>query len=392
MRTVTQNESRFEQSFGGDHLHQQTSTVPAEIRQELECILASESFRGSKRCQSFLRYVVEAVHSNASDELKERTIGINIFGRSPDYDTGTDAIVRVKANEVRRRMAQYDLTADPARPVKIALKPGSYVPQIDQNKHNIPLAEAVPQTAVVKPRFTSRMLLLIAACLCAAWCTGVFLHIRAAERSPVRRFWEPMLHHAKPIICVSTPNAYRLASTAPMAIGDSKAAMYTKHALEDLRQPNRVGMAADISESDLREAPVVLIGGPRFNRWSMSMANGFRFFFGLQDNVPVVLDRSDSRRHWGLKRAAENGEVAKDYVILTRVFQSRYGPPMVSIAGLSVYGSRAGGLVLSDPVLLQHILKDAPDGWEHKNLQLVLSTNVEHKIFGGMELVASTYW
>jgi hypothetical protein len=124
----------------------------------------------------------------------------------------------------------------------------------------------------------------------------------------------------------------------------------------------------------------------------MSMANGFRFFFGLQDNVPVVLDRSDPGRHWGLKRATGNGEVAKDYVILTRVFQSRYGSPMVSIAGLSVYGSRAGGLVLSDPVLLQQILKDAPDGWEHKNLQLVLSTNVEHRVFGGMELVASTYW
>ena len=78
-----------------------------DIRDELETILASDFFRGSKRCQSFLRFVVEAALSGDGERLKERILGIELFDRDPAYDTGEDAIVRVKANEVRRRLAQY---------------------------------------------------------------------------------------------------------------------------------------------------------------------------------------------------------------------------------------------------------------------------------------------
>src|ERR1700758_806891 len=95
-----------------------------DIQSELDRILASEFFKSSARCREFLKYVVEVKCSDTSEPLKERTIGITVFGRSPDYDTGSDAIVRVKANDVRRRLAQYNLSADPRRSVAIELSPG----------------------------------------------------------------------------------------------------------------------------------------------------------------------------------------------------------------------------------------------------------------------------
>src|SRR6185437_7293425 len=99
-----------------------------EVHSELERILTSEFFKSSIRCQDFLKHVVWVTCSESPESIKERTIGIAVFGRAPDYDTGTDAIVRIKANERRRRLSQYHQNADPQRPVAIELNPGSYAP------------------------------------------------------------------------------------------------------------------------------------------------------------------------------------------------------------------------------------------------------------------------
>lgn len=97
------------------------------VRSELARILDSPAFRGSRRCCRFLEYSVEHVlRGCAHEELKERNIGVEVLQRPPDYDTNEDAIVRVTANEVRKRLAQYYQAADPNGDPAIALPPGSY--------------------------------------------------------------------------------------------------------------------------------------------------------------------------------------------------------------------------------------------------------------------------
>lgn len=97
------------------------------ILDELERILQSPHFRTSRRSQQFLRYVVEQTLDGHEDRLKERAIGMTLFDRPPDYDTGEDAAVRVAANEVRKRLAQHYVTAAPAE-VRIELPPGATMP------------------------------------------------------------------------------------------------------------------------------------------------------------------------------------------------------------------------------------------------------------------------
>jgi hypothetical protein len=94
---------------------------------ELARILESPHFRGSRRCCRFLEYSVQQVLKGSAQEgLKERTIGVEALQRPLDYDTGEDAIVRVTANEVRKRLAQYYQGAGSAADPVIALPPGSY--------------------------------------------------------------------------------------------------------------------------------------------------------------------------------------------------------------------------------------------------------------------------
>jgi len=59
------------------------------VREQLERILASHFFRNSKRFPRFLRYTVENA-LRGTEDIKERTLGIEVFGRQPDYDTSLD--------------------------------------------------------------------------------------------------------------------------------------------------------------------------------------------------------------------------------------------------------------------------------------------------------------
>ena len=67
----------------------------------------SAAFRGSHRSAQFLKHIVEQSIAGRFESLKERAIGIELFGRAPSYDTGEDAIVRVTASDVRKRLLQH---------------------------------------------------------------------------------------------------------------------------------------------------------------------------------------------------------------------------------------------------------------------------------------------
>src|SRR5262245_65928898 len=99
---------------------------------QLARILESPQFRSSKRCSLFLRYVVEQASENHPECLKERTLGVEVFERDPQYDTNQDPVVRTAAGEVRKRLAQYYLEPGHEDELRISLPAGSYVPEVHE--------------------------------------------------------------------------------------------------------------------------------------------------------------------------------------------------------------------------------------------------------------------
>ena len=98
-----------------------------DVRAELNRLLESPAFRTSKRCREFLEYIIEHTIRGPAGALKERSIGIELFQLSQDFDTGQHTIVRVTANEVRKKLAQhYQAENGSYHPVRIDLPPGSY--------------------------------------------------------------------------------------------------------------------------------------------------------------------------------------------------------------------------------------------------------------------------
>src|SRR5579863_2873331 len=99
------------------------------VQEQLERLLSNPHFSQSRRFPSFLRFVIDQTLLGRPELLKERTLGIEIFGRDANYDTASDPIVRVTAAEIRKRVAQYYHDSANPEELRISLPSGSYIPK-----------------------------------------------------------------------------------------------------------------------------------------------------------------------------------------------------------------------------------------------------------------------
>jgi len=150
---------------------------------ELISILRSPSFRASPRSTSFLRFVVEEALAGRGDLLKERTVGAAALGKAPGYDTGSDCGVRVRANDVRKRLAAHYDSAAPKAGIRIELPRGSYAPKF------VPLAPR-PAAGAAPPM---RLWQLAAPSLLAAFLALIAIRGGVEQSDAYSRFWNRAL-------------------------------------------------------------------------------------------------------------------------------------------------------------------------------------------------------
>ncbi len=417
------------------------SPKPEEILAQLRQILASPSFHASKRCYQFLEYVCEKSLAGDAGALKERTIAIEVFGRSPDVaGQGEDTIVRVGAREVRKRLAQYYVTAEgSASPVLIELPPGSYAPEIRYAAVARAAATAVVETpaeiepvTVEPPAKRSRY--VIAAVIAAVALVAVFASFRIGavdgRTAAFNRFWAPVFQSSKPLmIGVGHPIVYQPSRRASLlneqrlpptpiptlrklelppellngsdmvpvlnqfiGFGDMIAANEVSQMMARRSLNVRVLLATSIPFADLRNAQTYLIGSIS-NHWTMELGQNWRFQFGwTPEHVPVIVDtQSGGKRQWATP-AKDDGSTPEDYSLICRIRNSPTGGLLIVSAGIKQFGTEAAGRLLADPVELSAILNKLPSGWEDKNVQIVLRMKVLGNTPAQPEVVASHVW
>src|SRR5262249_14544146 len=108
-------------------------------REEVERVLSSACFARSERVSKLLRFLVQMQLDGREDELKESVIGVEVFGRKPDYDPKVGSTVRTEAVRLRARLSKYYSTEGSQDPILIELTKGSYWPSFRQPE---PVSEA----------------------------------------------------------------------------------------------------------------------------------------------------------------------------------------------------------------------------------------------------------
>jgi adenylate cyclase len=120
------------------------------VRDQLEKILASDGFTRNDRLSAFLRFVVEQELSGRGDQLKESVIGVEVFGREPDYDPRQDSVVRTEAAKLRARLAKYYEKS--AGPLIIELPKGAYNPVFRESLSGQAAKQSGPRHRPLRPR------------------------------------------------------------------------------------------------------------------------------------------------------------------------------------------------------------------------------------------------
>ena len=104
----------------------------ADVRAEVDRILATKGFSSAGRLSRLLRYVVDRTIAGEGDQLKEYAVGVEVFDRDASYDPRLDSIVRVEAGRLRSRLEEYYNGEGATSPIRISLPRGAYVAQFER--------------------------------------------------------------------------------------------------------------------------------------------------------------------------------------------------------------------------------------------------------------------
>ena len=394
-----------------------SETDRALVLKELDAILGSYHFRGSKRYPALLKYVVDAALDGHSGELKERTLGVEVFGRDPDYDTSADPVVRFSASEVRKRIAQYYHENGNGTHLQIELPLGSYVPEF----HLRIQEEQGPQAGIAGQSLTTahRLLTLsrhryraiaifLAVLVFAGAVAGTYSYLRitSPKLTVVDRLWRPLVNSPRPIlIVVGTSHPIKLGPepddtsfidhmTGPYHHVSVATATALANLAGVLRQHNaafEIKEDTEASLTDLRARPLILIGATN-NSWTMRLVSPMRFHFTPGPMAQILDAKNPQNSEWFIDFSKPYSSVAIDYAIVASYHDPTTEGPVMVIAGIGPYGTEAASAFVISPEYLQQIVKQVPAGWENKNLEMVLKSDVIDGKPGPPVLISSNVW
>lgn len=418
---------------------------PEAIREQLEILVQDPVFRSSKRSVQFLRYVVEQTLSGAAEQIKERTIGAEVFGRDPSYDTTADHVVRTAAIELRKRLAIYYGDERHRSELRMSLVPGSYIPRFSPPPSPIssPISPITPSTSAAEedspamPDGTTspnanvsqpttaigigatskkiwRSPFVIGSIVVTLLVLSFLGYRRLRPSNPEELFWKPVLDSPGSVLLAvgDIPNGPPSASAEdkihPVPIIQKSLATYVPFAdtvtiarvLSVLQSHGKqVVIRPETSSSffDFREGPAVLIGAFN-NEWSLRLTHQLRFSLALDTDKKLIYIRdakNPSDRRWSQitdktleQQMSRSGPTKQDYALVSRVWNSETGHVVVVIGGLYAYGTEAAGEFLTSPQMMQDIIKSVPMDNPRMNLQMVLETTVTDDTPGVPKLLA----
>lgn len=414
---VTYRPSR-ESTDGREKLDRLSEAQQAEVLVQLDRILEHQAFRHSHHYPNLLRYIVEHTLSG-SGPIKERTLGVEVFGRRPGYDTNDDPVVRTTAGQIRRRLAQYYEQDGHESELRIDLPCGAYVAEFylpgPRPSASTPESEVVPDSRpspVVHRTFRKQWLAyaLLAAAVVGfmAWSARMKTW---ASSSPLEDFWRPILVSSEsPLVCIGEPyfvvpqgtpageqfsdasREYGFGSDR-VALADAAALFHIAEFLGSHGSASRFQGAAATTFEDLRQGPAVLVAAFD-NPWTLRIGQSLRYRLSPPgERLAWIEDQQHpAARHWVIDLAEQYSKQTQDYAIVSRFRDPTTGEPMVIAAGLGESGTAVAGEFVTNAEEIRQALQNAPKDWRSKNIEFVLGTQVIYGKFGPPRVLATYFW
>ena len=412
-------------------------------------MLESALFCHSKRYPKLLRFLVEEALAGNEAQLKERTLGVSVFHRAPDYDTNQDTVVRLTASEVRKRIAQYYHLPEHAGELQIDLRAGSYVPVFRRPESWLANGKAPsPETGVVEARaegsnveteqderepraamriheiglgnrlgrsgFRHRIWWFAGVAGLAVAVAGALIGWRADEaaHSASHQLWEPILSESGDVQLVIADLSSSVSAAAQndrqetagltslLRMGemvnyrDTLAQSGIVEFLARHNKPYTLELSTQASYPDLQRGASVLVGGLD-NMWTMRVTDALRYHFVRRGSSYVfgIVDREHpDGGGWNVNMVQSFDRATEDFAIVARLFDRTTGRPVLVVAGLGANGTNAAAQFLLDPARTAELTPYAPRNWERLNMEAVIQTQILDNHAGPPHVVTCVFW
>ena len=382
------------------------------VSAQLEKLLSHPSFKNSKRCAALLRHTVEHQLQGNTSKLKERTLGIEVFGRESDYDTNADPVVRTTAGDIRKRIAQYYHERGHENELRIDFRPGSYAPEFrfpdGQDTEPAPPADLpfvpIPEDISLDSSKKRWRRYTVAAGLLVALITSIIWREQLRNVSSLDEFWGPVTSSGSTLLCVGTWVVSSITSDVPpsktvnldhddlLPITDAVAFSRVTGLLGELRAPYRVQSARSITLTDLMQGPVVAIGALD-NPWTMRITDPLRFHFVQANGTSrwSISDRKNASQLYA-GEGDESGRGAKQYAIVGRVANNTSGQISVVVAGVGAAGTTAASEFVTNARFMDELARQWPKNSKLKNIEALISVQVIDGRPGAPQVEAVEVW
>jgi hypothetical protein len=410
---------------------------------ELHEILSSPHFCNSKRYPALLRYIVEKTLAGDADQLKERTLGVEVFDRPPSYDTNADTVVRYTAGEVRKRLSLYYSELDRKPPIRISLPAGSYVPEFlhehdefeeptdsashvpafpapeatgEIDEHRTPHASglalrdpSIPETGIhlgplPQPRTRPIGRWLLAAIIVLSLVGTFGWKYRAAvPKTPTEKFWTPVLRDQTSMMICIGGSVFSQTHTSGVATATkdvdypfismqsaSAAAQISALLERNGGVATQLRSAATTPLTELREHPVILLGGYN-NEWTLRLLQPLRFHFSPVTEGEWIVDEQHPGMHWE-RDATLPYSSADDYALVARFHDATTDSWVVALAGVGRNGTEAAAQFAASPHYMQLLQDQAGSDFANKNIEAVLKVSVIDGKTGAPSILAVHVW
>lgn len=405
-----------------------SSSSATDPRRELvDRIVVSSTFAKCERLSSLLTYVCDLTLKGRAKEINEQRIGEAVFGRSRDYDSSVDGIVRTQASRLRQRLDLYFNEEGADEPMRIVIPRGGYVPFFEPRStiqvapppapiapNPISVAEVVK---VERPHSKSAgiawALVLAIAILAILLSSRVAFTRKEETRAAGRPLWNRMFLQERPTLVIPGDSglvmweglasrnvdlaeylsgSYRTSIPATSSLkvaADLGTRRYTSIVdLEVVRSLSQIAQleksrvevryARDVRPNDLKQGNVILIGAAEANPWVELFEHNMNFVFSF-DRARVIYSvlnrapRGNEPRQWN----------SGDFDAQHRVFGVVAYMPNLSgngnaliLEGTSMAGTESAWDFISDDSQLLPFLKriQRADG-TLPHFELVLGTN-----------------
>jgi hypothetical protein len=405
--------------------HSEAIDFEGDERWELaQRVIESSCLASSARLRDFLLHITACAIRETPEEATEQQIGIQVFGRSPGFNSSEDSIVRSNARLLRLKLSAYFSDEGASEPLIIEIPKGHYLPVFLPSKRFLEdtikteaapihaeeaageakgalISEPSPIPATRRQRVW-QVVVGVALVLLLCLTLGAAFHWerQAAAVKPLKQLWEPFLAGDPPLVIYS--NA--------LFVGDAKSGMrYAPadgsdgHSADLVDSYTGIGELISVHELtkmfDRHHAEFVLKRSPLVT-WDQARSRNLIFIGSVAENASLKL--LPSTQDFTLTATADaagvvnhhpkQGEpqvylrpehpLTKDYAVIALLPGVQPESRMFVFSGLTTLGTQAAMEYALDPDTAAELIRQVSSQRQVHNFEALLEVSIR----GGVPL------